>query len=319
VRSDAPVSVRAGGVRGLPVNGAGRGRVARGIVLIVMLAAPLPPTPAQAFTVRDSLGRATTVAAPPRRIVSLVPSATEIIFALGAAERLVGVTDYCDFPPEAKGKPSVGGMVDPSLEAIVALHPDLVIATREGNTEGTVSRLERLKIPVFLVGASRLPEVVTVIGRLAELTERSAVAEPLLGALQQRIRAVQGAVAPLPRPRVLYVLWPDPLIVPARGALVTELIQLAGGQSVTMSDAEAYPRLSLEAVVARNPDVIVLASHGTGSGPASKARWERLASLPAIKAGRIHSIDGNLLHRYGPRVVDGLETLARLIHPEAFR
>jgi iron complex transport system substrate-binding protein len=287
--------------------------------LVAMLAPMLPTAPAPVFTVRDSLGRGTPMAAPPRRIVSLVPSATEIIFALGAAERLVGVTDYCDFPPEARRKPSVGGMIDPSLEAIVALSPDLVIATRDGNTEETVSRLRRLKIPVFLVGASRMVEVVDVIGRLAELTQRSPAAEPLLGAMQQRIRAVQAAVAPFPRPRVLYVLWPDPLIVPARATLVTELVQLAGGDSVTANDADAYPRFSLEAAVARNPDVIVLARHGTGSGPPSKARWERLASLPAIKTGRIHSIDGNLLHRYGPRVVDGLETLARIIHPEAFR
>jgi iron complex transport system substrate-binding protein len=301
------------------MSGGGRGRVVLGIVLLAVLASPPPTTPAPTFSVRDSLGRDLTMAAPPRRIVSLVPSATEIIFALGAAERLVGVTDYCDFPPEAKRKPSVGGMIDPSLEAIVALSPDLVIATRDGNTEETVSRLGRLKIPVFLVGASRMAEVVDVIGRLAELTQRSPVAEPLLGAMQQRIRAVQAAVATFRRPRVLYVLWPDPLIVPARASLVTELIQLAGGQSVTASDADAYPRLSLEAAVARNPDVIVLASHGTGSGPASKARWGRLASLPAIKTGRIHSIDGNLLHRYGPRLVDGLETLARLIHPAAFR
>src|SRR5436309_1273602 len=126
------------------------------------------------------------------------------------------------------------------------------------------------------------------------------------------------SVAALPRPRVLYVLWPEPLIVPGRGALVSELLALAGGDSVTADAAEPYPRYSLEAAVARAPEVIILASHGSAQGPLDRAKWERFTSLPAVKAGRLYTADGNLLHRYGPRVVDGLERLARLIHPEAF-
>jgi iron complex transport system substrate-binding protein len=118
---------------------------------------------------------------------------------------------------------------------------------------------------------------------------------------------------------VLYVLWPDPLIVPGRRALVTELIEVAGGDSLTANDADDYPRYSLEAAVAKSPEVIVLANHGDRSGPIALDRWRRLTSLPAIKTGRIHSVDGNLMHRYGPRILDGLDQLARAIHPEAFR
>jgi iron complex transport system substrate-binding protein len=118
---------------------------------------------------------------------------------------------------------------------------------------------------------------------------------------------------------VLYVLWPEPLIVPGREALVTELIQLAGGQSLTADDADAWPRYSLESAVAKSPEVILLANHGAGTGAVSIEKWQRLASLPAVKSGRLLSVSGDLMHRYGPRFVDGLEQLARAIHPEAFR
>ncbi|MFQ5828718.1 MAG: cobalamin-binding protein [Candidatus Methylomirabilia bacterium] len=284
-----------------------------------LLLALLLVEPARGFTVRDMLGREVTIAAPPRRIVSLVPSVTEIIFALGAEDRLVGVTDYCDFPPAAKDKPSVGGMLAPSLEAVVALSPDLVIATDAGIRLVTFDQLERLDIPFYIVRANRLEETMDAIARLGELTGRRDVVAPLNEGLRRRIRAVRTAVMPFRRPRVLYVLWPEPLIVPGREAIVTELIQVAGGESITARDRGDYPRYSLEAAVAREPEVILLANHGTGSGAISREPWERFGSLPAVKTGRIHSVDGNLLHRYGPRIVDGLEKLARLLHPEAFR
>ncbi len=256
---------------------------------------------------------------PPRRIVSLVPSATELIFALGSEDRLVGVTDFCDWPPAARAKPSVGGMVNPSLEAIVALKPDVVLATDDGNRRETFDQLQRLGIPVFQVAANSVAQMLDVTARLGDLTDRRDAVEPLAARMRQSIDAVARAVAGRGRPRVLYVLWPDPLIVPGRGAIVTELVRLAGGDSVTADEPLDYPRFSIEAAVARGPEVIVLARHGAGSGPIARDQWDRLASLPAVKAGRIHAVDGNLLHRYGPRIVDGLEQLGRAIHPEAFR
>lgn len=279
-------------------------------------------TPAAARPLRDMLGREVALAAPAQRIISLVPSATEIVYALGGEGRLVGRTDYCDFPPAARLKPSVGGMVGPSLETIASLRPDLVIATPEGNREQTVEQLHRLGIPVYLVAARRWAEVKDVVVRLGQLTGRTDAVPPLLARLEARIDAVTRAVAPFPRPRVLYVLWPEPLIVPGRHAVITDLIELAGGRSITAGDAEAYPRYSLEAAVAKAPEVILLADHGSGGGAHTAAiqeRWKRLTSLPAVRAGRLHSVDGQLLHRYGPRIVDGLEQLARAIHPEAFR
>lgn len=274
---------------------------------------------AGAFTTRDMTGRDVTLAASPQRIVSLVPSVTEILYALGAEQLLVGVTDFCDFPPEARRRPKVGGMVAPSLEAIIALRPDLVIATNEGTREDTFTQLSRVGVPVYLVAAHHVADVTSLMRRLGELTGREAAAGPLVAGLEQRIEAVKKAVLPLARPRVLYVLWPEPLIVPGRGAIVTELIQLAGGQSLTADDPDAWPRYSLEAAVAKSPEVILLANHGAGTGAVAVDKWKRLTSLPAVKSGRLLSVNGDLLHRYGPRFVDGLEQLARAIHPEAFR
>jgi iron complex transport system substrate-binding protein len=299
--------------------------VIRLLATLVVLGASLATSPAAAVTLRDMLGHEVTLSAPPRRIVSLVPSVTEIIYALGAEERLAGRTDYCEFPAAAKRKPSVGGMVNPSLEALVALKPDLVIATDEGNREETFQQLARLRIPTYLVHATRLGALEDMIARIGALTGRQAAVGPLTESLTRRMQAVRQAVAPFPRPRVLYVIWPEPLIVPGRQSLLTELIDLAGGDSVTSGQEAAYVRFSVEAAVALAPQVIVLADHASANGGGSSAgrpepeKWKRFASVPAIRAGRLYSVDLSILHRYGPSVVEGLETLARLIHPEAFR
>jgi iron complex transport system substrate-binding protein len=289
-------------------------------VIAIAVTLVLTAIPARALTVVDMLGREVTLPAPPRRIVSLVPSATELIYALGGEDRLVGRTDFCDYPPAVKDKPSVGGMVAPNLEIVAALKPDLVIATTSGNRLETFTRLEQVGIAVYAVHANRIAEMLDVARRLAELTGRQAALARLVSGLESRLFAVTNAVRPYPRPRVLYVLWPEPLLVPASRALLTELISLAGGDSITANERGDYPRFSIEAAVVRAPEVILLARHGGASAPPlAKDKWEQLASLPAVKSKRVHAIDGTLVHRYGPRVVDGVETLARAIHPEAFR
>jgi iron complex transport system substrate-binding protein len=286
--------------------------------LALMLSVLLLPTAAAPWSLTDQTGRRVMIDAPPRRIVSLVPSVTEILFAIGAQDLLVGVTDFCDYPPAARQKQSVGGMLAPSLETIVALKPDLVVATTAGNREETFTQLAALHVAVYVVNPTRVTDVLDLITQLGALTGREPAAAALRASLAARIDAVSARVKTLPRPRVLYVLWPDPLIVPGRGGLVSELLLLAGGDSVTADAGEPYPRVSLEAAIARAPEVIILASHGSGQGRMARQMWERFSSLPAVKDGRLYTADGNLLHRYGPRMVDGLEQLARLIHPEAF-
>ncbi len=293
----------------------------RGLVLAVGVALAMGLgafAPARAFVVTDGTGRSITLPAPPRRIVSLVPGVTEMLFAIGADDRLAGRTDFCDYPPAARAKPSVGGMIAPSLERLVSLRPDLVVVTSSGNSDDTRLQLERLRVPVYLVDPHGLSDVFRTVERLGDLTDRRARAGEVVAGLERRVRAVATRVAARPRPRVLYVVWPEPLIVPGRGAAVTELIALAGGASVTADGPEGYPRYSVEAAVAGAPDVIILARHGAGVAPYAREKWERFAGLPAIQSGRLHAVDGDVFHRFGPRVVDALEILARLIHPGAF-
>jgi len=279
-------------------------------------------SPAHALVLRDMLGREVTLAGPPTRIVSLVPSVTESAFALGGEARIVGVSDFCDWPPAARAKPRVGGMVNPSLETLVALKPDLVVGTDEGNREETFVQLQRLGIPVYIVHAHRISEMYDLIARVGALTGRRDAVGPLVTGIQRRIDAVRAAVKARPAPRVLYVLWPDPLLVPGRDSHLTEMIELAGGRSITGGEPVSYVRFSIEAAVARAPEVIVLADHSTGASTAGRAapeKWQALTSVPAIRAGRLYSVDLSVLHRYGPRVPEGLELLARMIHPEAFK
>jgi iron complex transport system substrate-binding protein len=298
-----------------PSTAARRAATAAGAILLaISIAVPL----VDAATFTDQIGRSLTFAAPPRRIVSLVPSVTETLFAIGGQDLLVGVTDFCDYPPAARAKPRVGGMLAPSLETIAALRPDLVVATPAGNREETFGQLERLKIPVYVVNPVRLQDVLDLTSRLGDLAGRDAAGSRLAASLGTRIRAVGARVAHRSRPRVLYVLWPDPLIVPGRGALVSELLDVAGGESVTADQSQDYPRMSLEAAIARSPEIIVLASHNSQQGAMAREQWEQFSRLPAVKAGRLYTADGNLMHRYGPRVVDGLEWLARHLHPEAY-
>ena len=287
------------------------------MIALALTGVLLPPT-AGAFTVVDQTGRPVVLAAVPERIVSLVPSVTETVFTIGGQDLLVGVTDFCDQPAAARQKSRVGGMIAPSLESIVALRPDLVVATTAGNRHETFDQLARLGIPVYLVNPISVTHVLDLIGRLGRLTDRAAEADRVVVQLRRRIEAVTERVAGRPRPRVLYVLWPDPLIVPARGALVSELIALAGGDSVTADGGLGYPRYSMEVALARNPEVIFIASHDATGSPLLRSTWGRFTQVPAVRAGRLHTVDGSLMHRYGPRMVDGLEALARLTHPDAF-
>lgn len=289
----------------------------RAVVLIV-LALLLGPVGAAALSVVDQTGHTLALPAPPRRIVSLVPSVTEVLYAIGAQDTLVGVTDFCDYPPEARRKPHVGDMLSPNLETLVTLKPDLVVATRSGNTEETFDQLKRIGIPVYLVDPATVSDVLQLVSDLGELTGHRDGAAAVDKDIKRRIGAVRDRVAGRTLPRVLYVLWPEPLIVPGKGALISELIAIAGGASVTADQGPGYPRMSLEAAVGRAPEVIILASHGSKGGPTVRQQWERLKSMPAIKSGRLYTADGDLMHRYGPRFLVGLESLARLIHPEAF-
>jgi iron complex transport system substrate-binding protein len=289
-----------------------RCRLAGFLALVLAVAAG----PARATEVRDMVGRRVLAPDAPRRVVSLAPSLTEIAFAVGAGEQVVGVTDYCDYPAEATRKSRVGGIYTPNFEMILSLRPDLVLATTEGNREEHIQGLERLGLPVYVVRPTDFASVLESIVRVGHLLGREAAAQGVVAAMRHEADGIARAVEALPRPRVLYVLWGNPLIVPGRATLITDLIRRAGGDSVTGQEPLPYPRFSVEEAVARRPERIVLALHGESTVDQRLREWEQLTLLPAVREGRIAPVDGNLLHRPGPRVVEGLRALARAIHPE---
>jgi iron complex transport system substrate-binding protein len=295
------------------------GRLAsRALLLLVVALAGLAggPRACAAGEVTDMLGRRVRVPDHAARIVSLAPSITETVFVLGDGDRLVGVTDYCDYPPEATRKPRVGGISTPSFEAILALRPDLILATAESNYAEHVERLVSLGLAVYVIRPVDFETVLESIERIGGVLGRDTVARARVASMRRDADAIARAVAGSPRPRVLYVVWPNPLIAPGQGTLISELIQRAGGESVTGAEPLPYPRLSLETVVERRPDRIIVGRHGQATVEELLHGWERLGSVSAVREGRVFSVDGDLVHRPGPRMIEALRALARVIHPE---
>lgn len=274
----------------------------------------LPP-----IVVTDDVGRQITIPQPIRRIVSIAPSATETIFALGAGDRLVGDTDYCDYPAEAKTKAKVGGVMDPNLEEVVALRPDLVVATKEGNRRDTVDALERLHVPVYGMAASTVDEVLQSVQHLADVIGASDQGKALTASLKARLDDVQHKLANVPPTRVLFVTWSEPLISIGRQTYIADVLRYAGAQSVIESTQD-WPHVSMEEVVHLQPEYIVFASDDPSSLEAEYAAVRDVPGwrdLKAIEDKKI-AIVGEAINRPATRLVDVIEQLARELHPDAF-
>ena len=264
-----------------------------------------------AKTVSDELGRSVKVPVHPERIVSLAPSITEVLFALGAGDRVAGVTSYCDYPPEAREKTPVGDTLKPSVEKIVALKADLVIVSTASQIEASFRKMDELGIPVYVTNPRSVDGVLESINALGELIDSGDRAKQLSGELRGRIAAVETRVANANRPRILVLLGTEPLITVGAGSFVTDLINRAGAQSISSDDNADYPQYSIETVIAKQPEIILLQSGGTELTP-------RLLQTPAGRSNRVYHIDDDLLLRPGPRIIDGLEQLALKVHPEIF-
>lgn len=266
----------------------------------------------------DDLDRKIILTHTPRRIISLAPSITETLFAIGLGERVVGVTQYCDYPPEAQAKPKVG-YIHPNLESIVALQPDLVLAPREFLRGEVLGKLEQLNIPTYVMDAGMIDDVLSHIRTLGRMLGALDAADELAGRMQKQLEAIKARTAMLPRPRVLYVLNSEPLITVGPGSFIHQAIELAGGSNIAEPSRVAYPRLSMETVLKANPDLIIFPSSVVERGSeGERQRWQRWATLSAVKQGRFYRLPNELLNRPGPRVVQGVETLARILHPDTF-
>jgi iron complex transport system substrate-binding protein len=266
----------------------------------------------------DGIGRRLRVPLTPHRVVALAPSITETIYSINAGDAVAGVTDFTDWPPEATQRPSVGGIVNPSIERLVSLRPDLVIATREANQMNTIDELDRLGVPVFVVDPQGLDGVLESVRQIGRALNRSGDADRLVDRLRARRDAVITRVRGLARPRVLLVIWPEPVTTIGRQAFITDVINAAGGQSVTEDLPQQYPRISLEEVLRRNPDWLLLPANG--HQPISLADLEKRPGWDRLEAVRRHRVlyyDERLDHS-SPRAFDALEDVAKQLHANAF-
>jgi len=280
------------------------------------------PQPGSAGLVRvtDETGRAVAVPQPVRRIVSLAPNLTETLFALGLGERVVGVTDYCDYPPEAAAKEHVGGPVTPNLERIARLRPDLVVATRAGgNRLSTVHSLETLGIAVFATDPHSVDEVIVSTERLGELAGANEQGRLMAAGLRSRLSEISERLSGSELTRVLLVVWPEPLITVGRNTFIADALRRAGAENVIQT-AQDWPNASLEEVARRRPEYLIFASDHSDQTNRKIAELGGLPgwrSLDAMRNKRVIVL-GEAIARPAPRLVDVIETLARTLHPERF-
>jgi len=275
------------------------------------------------LTIVDDLGRTVTIERLPQRIVSLAPSNTEILFALGLEDKLVGTTDYCDYPEAAKAKPRVAGYLTPDMEKVISLEPDLVLA-ESIHKKMVLPALEKLGLTVVVMSAESIDTVIKDIALIGQINGKSRAASQLINNLTNRIEAVTAKTKDLSaaqRPRVLYVCWHDPIWTMGRKTFINDLIWKASGVNIFADDFEKSRVVSLEAVVAKNPQVIIVSGMGTSGSLIynSIIKETRLTGVDAVINKRVYMIsDANLIERPGPRIVDGLEEVAKFIHPEIF-
>lgn len=271
--------------------------------------------------VTDQMGREVVIEAVPQRIISLSPSNTEVAFALGLEDRIVGVTEFCNYPPEALEKDDVGGFNTPSIERIIELEPDLVLASTIHEEE--VPRLEELGISVLVVESANLIELFTSISLISEVTGVTVNGEELIASMQQRIQAVESVVAavePEEQIKVYYEVYSDPLMSAGKNAFINEIISLAGGVNIFGGIDESYPTISAEVVAEKQPDVILFPDyHGTADfvvdGMSERPGWE---SVPAVEDNSVFAISDDTFARPGPRVVEAVEEAARIFYPDLF-
>lgn len=277
--------------------------------------------PSGEIVVTDQVGREVVFTEIPDKIISLSPSNTEVVFALGLEDRLVGVTEYCNYPPEAQEKEIVGGFSTPNIERIMELQPDLIIASTIHSEE--VPRMEELGMTVLVIESSTLIDLYTSISLVAEVTGVTSNGEALISSIQQRIQAVEAIVGQIPaedRVRVYYEVYSDPLMSAGKLAFINEIISLAGGINIFGDLDESYPQISAEVVADRRPEVILYPDyHGTAEtviqAMVTRPGWE---NVPAVISGNVFAISDDSFARPGPRVVEAVEEAARIFYPDLF-
>jgi iron complex transport system substrate-binding protein len=253
----------------------------------------------------------------PHRVVSLAPSITETLFALGFGHRLVGVTNSCDYPAAARKIPKIGDFMSPSLEMIIAKRPGIVIGVSSATDPAKAREMERLGLKVTLISLASVNDILSSIKNIASLLGSPEAGEKLVRKITLQMDQVKERVAPAPRRSTLLVVGLRPLVAVGGKNFVDELITLAGGENIAGNAAQPWLNLPDEYVVAKAPQVIIRAGMGSERGASAKD-WADLKSIPAVRNGRVYSYPSDKILRPGPRVGEGLDEIARLVHPECF-
>jgi iron complex transport system substrate-binding protein len=279
-------------------------------------AAKAEPASAFPITVTDDAGRQVTISKQPKRIVSISASNTEIVYALGLGDLVVGIDSYSNYPPEAKQKPIVGSYSKPDLEQVVAAEPDLILATGI-HVKSALPEMEKHNLPVVVVTPSDVAGVLSKIELVGKVTGRQKEAEALTGEMRVEIDAIQTRLRGAEPVRVFFELSPE-LHSAGPGTFVNDMITLLGGTNIAADAGKQWPQMNQESIFVANPQVILLADHGTDGGQspetvAARPGWQQ---IDAVKDGRVFPVDPDLTNRPSPRLVEGLEMILKALHPD---
>ncbi len=289
------------------------------IILILVLTFLLQSGGVTAGSVTDQVGRTLVVPENPTRVIALAPSITEIIYDLGQEKRLVGVTQFSTYPSEAESLPRVGSYIRLDIEKIISLKPDLCLATKDGNPKHIIDKIVSLGIPVYVINPRNLQQIMDAITSLGSLLHAKQAAAELVIKMEKRIGQVQARVKKGNRkPRVFFQIDAEPLFSAGTNTFIHELIELAGGINTTAGEV-SYPRYSWEDIILLQPEIVLISSMAGGLEPEYLVKsWKRWVLLSAVKNNQIYVVDAELFDRPTPRLIDGLETIAAIIHPELF-
>lgn len=262
----------------------------------------------------DDLGHSVSLSAPARRVISLAPSITETLYAIGADSTIAGVTNFCNYPPAALSKTRVGGIIDPNVELIVNLHPDLILMSVEGNRKEDYERFQRLHIPVFVTNPRSIEGVLKSIRDLGLLTGHEHQADSLVARLSAKRAKVDSVTSLSSKPHVLMLVSLHPLVSVTERTFIGRILQEAGGSNIASDALGAYPLLSREEIVARNPEVIICTTDAAKSVEEITNAYPEWKDVQAVRTHHVYLVDADILTRPGPRIIDALDTLAYLLH-----
>ncbi len=271
---------------------------------------------AEKIVLTDDAGAKITLSEPAKKVVSLAPANTEIVFAVGGGSKLVGVTTYCDYPEEAKQKEKIGDFANPNVEKIISLKPQVVLATG-GVQKGVVDRLTKFKIKVFVVDPKNFEELFADIEKVGKIIGLEAEARKVVEEMKEKVEEVRNKIPKQVKPRVFFEIYSQPLMTAGKNTFIDDMLKIAGAENIGAAAGEGYPQFSEEQLVKEDPDVY-LAVKGSMNNPEDIKKRPGYSGLKAVREGKVFVIDDNLVTRPGPRLVDGLLEVAKALYPEVF-